>query len=239
MLGGPKLLLPNSYSHNMEVWGEVICHFFFFDGLWYDLMPIGRIFFWILLLPQPIGTNCGSAWISEVLKPSEELGLPVAPLAATLCGRVGNKWILLAGLHQIPTSQILFETCWCCVFFCQTIMITSKTNQFFKASFFFYKGNVGMPKCGKCKRQRYRNFGWCHLIKNGSTEAEMESRISESGKKTMKQLGFGALLLYLLIVLKDLEDRDEENMKRTSMLHFDKYETMWLFFERIKRSTSA
>ena len=67
----------------------------------------------------------------------------------------------------------------------------------------------------------------------------MESRISESGKKTMKQLGFGALLLYLLIVLKDLEDRDEENMKRTSMLHFDKYETMWLFFERIKRSTSA
>ena len=25
----------------------------------------------------------------------------------------------------------------------------------------------------------------------------MESRISESGKKTMKQLGFGALLLYI------------------------------------------
>ena len=64
----------------------------------------------------------------------------------------------------------------------------------------------------------------------------MESRISESGKKTMKQLGFGALLLYLLIVF---EDRDEENMMRTSMLHFDKYETIWLFFERIKWSTSA
>ena len=65
----------------------------------------------------------------------------------------------------------------------------------------------------------------------------MESRISESGKKTMKQLGcFGALLLYLLIVF---EDRDEENMKRTSTLHFDKYETIWLFFERIKWSTSA
>ena len=45
--------------------------------------------------------------------------------------------------------------------------------------------------------------------------------------------------IYLLIVLKDLEDRDEENMKRASMLHFDKYETIWLFFERIKWSTSA
>ena len=49
------------------------------------------------------------------------------------------------------------------------------------------------------------------------SQAEMENRISESGKKTMKQLGLG-VLLYLLIVLKDL-DRDSEHEENNYVIH--------------------
>lgn len=146
MLGGPtggswnwKLLLPNRGIQGLTIvtiWrfgGKLFVHFFFgWFVIWLD--AIGSFSF---------GYCCCHIWlaqvvvllgISEVLKPSEELGLPVAPLAATpqRYAAVGqqvdpmSRFTSNSGIPNFVWNMLMLH------FFCRTIGITPKNQSVFQ-----------------------------------------------------------------------------------------------------------